>query len=86
MLIFRGVVFNWEGRAYTQISGFLRQENGLYKRFNEVKHNTIFQLDEVVAALENAGFSEVTLARSESLDTLLDAPERANRVFFVART
>mgnify|MGYP006298869107 CR=1 FL=1 len=85
MLIIRGVVSNWEGRAYTQISGFLRQESGLYKRFNEVAYNTIFHLDEVVAALEHAGFSDVTLAESASLDRPLEAPEQANRVFFVAR-
>ncbi len=85
VLIIRGVVSNWEGRAYTQISGFLRQESGLYKRFNEVVYNTIFNLDEVGAALEDAGFSDVTLARSDALDTPLEAPERSARVFFIAR-
>jgi SAM-dependent methyltransferase len=85
MLIIRGVVSNWEGRAYTQISGFLRQDNGLYKRFNEVMYNTIFDLDEVATALEDAGFTDITLARSEALDTPLEAPEQAHRVFFIAR-
>lgn len=85
VLIIRGVVSNWEGRAYTQISGFLQQDNGLYKRFNEVVYNTIFDLDDVVDALNEAGFSSVTLARGESLDTPLDHPETAPRVFFMAR-
>jgi hypothetical protein len=48
-------------------------------------YNTIFDLDEVATALEDAGFTDITLARSEALDTPLEAPEQAHRVFFIAR-
>jgi SAM-dependent methyltransferase len=85
VLITRGVVSEQEGRAYTQISGFLRRDDGLYERFNEVAYNTIFALEDVAEALEDAGFDEVHFAAANALDVPLNAPETYGRVFIVAR-
>jgi len=85
VLITRGVVVEDEHRAYTQISGFLRQENGLYKRFNQVAYNSIFALDEVATALAEAGFASSHFAQAQALDVPVEDPERYGRVFIVAR-
>ena len=85
VLITRGVVSEQEGRAYTQISGFLRRDDGLYERFSEVAYNTIFALDDVALALQDAGFDKVRFAAARSLDVPLDVPETHSRVFIVAQ-
>jgi SAM-dependent methyltransferase len=85
VLITRGVVVEEEDRAYTQISGFLRQENGLYKRFGEVAYNTILDMTEVADALNETGFEHVAFAAPQALETALDEPEDYGRVFIIAR-
>ncbi|MCU0521488.1 MAG: class I SAM-dependent methyltransferase [Anaerolineae bacterium] len=85
VLITRGVVVDEENRAYTQISGFLRQENGLYKRFNQVAYNTIFAMDEVSTALADAGFTHTYFAQPQALDVPVENPETYSRVFVIAK-
>lgn len=84
-LISRGVVLEAEGRAYTQISGFLRQEDGRYERFDETVFNTMFELSAVCDALSAAGFRRAHCARLQALTLPLDNPEREARVFVVAQ-
>ncbi len=85
VLITRGVVVEEEDRAYTQISGFLRREDGLYTRFGEVAYNTIFELGEVATLLKDIGFRRVHFANAQSLETPLEAPETYGRVFVVVQ-
>jgi SAM-dependent methyltransferase len=79
----RGVLVEEQRRFYTQISGFLRTEGGLYERFDQTAFNTIFEMDAVHAALLEAGFCSAYCARSDDLATPLDDPETESRVFFV---
>ena len=79
----RGVLVEEQRRFYTQISGFLRTESGLYERFDQTAFNTIFEMDTVQAALLEAGFRSTYCARSDDLATPLDDPETESRVFFV---
>jgi SAM-dependent methyltransferase len=85
VVIIRGIVAEHEGRAYTQISGFLRRESGLYARFDETVYNTIFDLDAVADVVRDAGFRTVTFASSDDLTTPLDAPKAQSRVFVVVQ-
>jgi SAM-dependent methyltransferase len=85
VLITRGVVAHAEGRAYTQISGFLQQEDGHYKRFGEVVYNTMFDLADVETALKDHGFRHVHFAEAQALDKPLTDPERYGRVFVLAQ-
>lgn len=85
VLITRGVVVEDEGRAYTQISGFLQRDDGLYSRFNEVAYNTIFALKDVADALTDTGFGHVHFSRAGELDVAVDDPERYGRIFVVAQ-
>jgi SAM-dependent methyltransferase len=79
----RGVLVEEQKRFYTQISGFLRTEGGLYERFDQTAFNTIFDMDTVHAALLEVGFRSAYCARSDDLATPLDDPETESRVFFV---
>lgn len=85
VLITRGMVMDEQNRAYTQISGFLKLDSGLYERFEQTAYNTMFTLDEVRAALLDVGFRSVHFARSGDLATPLDAPEDEPRTFIVAQ-
>jgi SAM-dependent methyltransferase len=85
VLITRGVVSEDEGRAYTQISGFVIQGDGRYERFGEVAYNTIFALNEVAEALGDYGFTHVHFAAPQNLDAPLEAPETYSRVVVLAQ-
>lgn len=85
VLITRGVVVEEEGRAYTQISGFLRADDGRWDRFQEVAYNTIFALNEVAEALEDYGFAAVSFAAPRDLETPQGAPETHGRVVVLAQ-
>jgi SAM-dependent methyltransferase len=78
--------WNPEGtRAEMRVTGFTRQPNGLYERFEQQVFNTLFALDDVQAALAAAGLGDAYPARLEALEAPLAAPEDETRVFFVAR-
>jgi SAM-dependent methyltransferase len=83
-LINRGVYDEQSGRAYTRLTGFVPDENGLYARFEETVFNTAFDLKDVKSCLVQAGWEDVSCARSTRLDQPLDDPESENRIFFVA--
>ena len=82
-LITRGV--DAGERKYTHITGFVRQEDGRYTRVDQTAFNTVFDLEPVTAMLQQAGFSTVYCAQSESLETPLAEPELVPRMFFVAQ-
>jgi len=84
VLFTRGVMVEELNRTYTQISGFLRTESGLYDRFDQTAFNTIFEMSAVHAALSDAGFRNSYCARSDDFATPVDDPEAEPRVFFVA--
>ncbi len=83
VLFTRGVMVEELNRTYTQISGFLRTESGLYERFDQTAFNTIFEMSAIHAALLDAGFRSAYCARSDDFATPVDDPEAEPRVFFV---
>ncbi len=85
VLITRGVVMENECRAYTQISGFLREDDGRYRRFGQTAYNTIFDMDAVAAALQSTGFQHISFVQGHDLATPIDDPETYGRIFVVAR-
>lgn len=83
-IITRGV-YDGGDRAFTQISGYVRAEDGRYDRFNEVIANTVFDMVDVRAALSDAGFSTAYPAVLRALAEPIEDPEAVGRVFWVAR-
>jgi SAM-dependent methyltransferase len=71
-------------RAYVRITGFVKQENDSFERFEETVFNCAYSLDVICHTLLECGFRSVHIARLADLATPLEAPEQENRVFFVA--
>ena len=85
LLIIRGVYDEANSKAWTQITGFLREDNGLYTRVDQSAFNTAFELAWVKNALLECGWDNVYFAPGRDLTTPLPDPEAQSRVFVVAR-
>jgi hypothetical protein len=66
-----------------RINGFLRDEDGRYRRFEETVYNVAFNLAQVRELLLKTGWQYVYFARIDDLTVPLDEPEREARVFVV---
>lgn len=86
LIINRGFVVAEERRAWTAITGFLKEPDGRYIRFDEVAYNTIFSMAQVRQLLAETGFQKVHFASLADLATPLADPEAEGRVFIVAQT
>jgi SAM-dependent methyltransferase len=84
-LITRGIYDGQSDRATARITGFIRNPDGLYERFEETVFNTVFDLQRVRDALLDTGWRYVHFARSQNLAAPIDEPEREGRAFIVAR-
>ena len=71
-------------KAWTKITGFVRNKNGLYERFDETVYNIVFDMQDVMTWLLDAGFKEAYFARGSELATPIENPEEEPRIFFVA--
>ncbi len=85
VIINRGVYDGQGDRAYMRISGFVREADGRYERFEETVYNTVFDPEPVRASLLDAGWRGVYFARFPDLKTPIEEPEQEGRVFVVAR-
>ena len=84
LIITRGI-FDWQGnKAWTRISGFIRQPDGSYQRFEQTAYNTVFEMEKVKQMLMKVGWKQVYFARVSYLSTPIDEPEKEGRVFVVA--
>lgn len=72
-------------RAWLKVTGFVRNADGLYERFEQIVYNTIFAMSDVQTALLATGWREVYFARLQDLKTPLTGPEQEGRVFVVAQ-
>lgn len=72
-------------RAETLLTGFVRAAKpGRYQRFDEAVYNTVFDLVDVRRLAAETGWEDCYFALLDDLDTPLDEPEEAGRVFVVA--
>ncbi len=83
-IIIRGLFDDEMQRAYTRMSGFVKNEQGTWDRFDEVMYNTAFKLKDVADMITRTGFSKRWFASLEKLDAPLTDPESQYRVFVVA--
>lgn len=72
-------------RAWMKVTGFVRNADGLYERFEQTAYNTVFAMQDVQAALLATGWQDVYFAHLQDLKTPLADPEQEGRVFVVAR-
>ena len=81
----RGVFDPSMDRAYTQISGFIRIEDGQYERFSETVYNLVLSVRDLLSSVKNAGFASVHCASAEDLSVPVEDPESLRRAFFVCK-
>ena len=84
LIINRGFLVDENQRAWTAITGFLKEEDNRYTRFDEVAFNTIFKMDQVKGMLVDAGFAKVRFSRLDALHTPVPDPEAEERIFIIA--
>ena len=78
-------VYDGGARAFTRISGTVREEDGRLERFDETLANTAFALADVHAALLAEGFTAVRWACDGALAAPVEDAEALDRVVGVAR-
>ncbi|NLM97824.1 MAG: class I SAM-dependent methyltransferase [Halanaerobiaceae bacterium] len=84
-LINRGIFDEEKNRAVMRITGFVKEINGLFIRFDEVIYNYVYDLNEVKDMLNEIGWGEVYFANINDLSNKIDEPEREGRIFIIAR-
>lgn len=83
-IITKGISSEDIGKAYTQISGFIKNELETYDKFTETIYNTIFDLHEVKESLNKAKFKKIYFTRPEDFSKEIEYPENERRIFVVA--
>ena len=81
----RGIFDEYTVKAWTKITGFVRNEDGLYERFDETVYNTAFEMKAVKECLLLVGFESVYFAQGSDLGTPIDDPEEIGKVFVIAK-
>jgi len=81
----RGIYDESTVKAWTKITGFIRNDEGLYERFDETVYNTVFDMDEVRDMLNRVGFNSVYTTNGQDLKTPIENPENEMKVFFIAQ-
>ncbi len=81
----RGIFDDQIGKAWTKITGFVRNDDGLYERFDETVYNTPFKLRAVNEGLMKVGFRSVYFALGSDLTTPIDNPEDVGKVFIISK-
>ena len=84
LMINRGIYDGQADRAWTRITGFVRNPDGLHDRFDETISNTVFDLTRVRDKFLDTGWREIRFVRPEDLRTPLTEPEMEGHVFVVA--
>ncbi len=84
MILFRGV-YDGEGpMGMIKFSGFSRNEEGFFERFDETISYYMYPMEAVKSQLLQAGFQSVQLLRETDLKTEAADPESEARIFFMA--
>ena len=86
LIITHGMYDGQGDKAWTRITGFIQNQNGLFERFDETVYNTVFKLKSVRDMLVEAGWKKVYFARIQNLKVPVDEPEKESRIFIVAKT
>lgn len=84
LIITRGIYDGEGDKAWTRITGFIREDSGLFERFDETVYNTVFKLRGVEEALREVGFKSIHFARFRELENPIPDPEELGHIFVVA--
>lgn len=84
MLVNRALYDEASQKAFSRISGFALNSEGLYERFEEITYEVAFDLQAVKEGLFETGFRSVRFSRLQDLSAPIDQPERESRIFILA--
>ncbi len=84
LLISRGVYSEDMPRAYTALTGFVRDEDE-WKRFSEIMYNTPFEIEVVKQLLHGLGWEGIQILSAADLSPVHENPETHDRVFVLAK-
>lgn len=84
-LAIKGIYEPTMDRAYTQVSGFFRNDDGNYERFSETVYNLALTVSQILSMTKEAGFQSTYCASAENLALPIADPESIKRVFFICR-
>ncbi len=84
-IVNRGIFAEGMGRAYNRISGFIKESDGRYERFEQTAYNTAFSMKEVAEDLQATGFASHYFCAAKDLKIPIAAPEELSRAFVIAR-
>lgn len=85
LLIIRGIFDTDKDEAITRVSGFVKDEDDSYSRFEEIVYNYVYSIAELKEMLLETGWSQVNFTRIENLDKNIEEPEKEDRIFIVAK-
>jgi len=83
--LIKGIFIENVNRGVTSITGFVRNDDGLYEKFHETISNSVFKMKDVETALKESGFEEVYFSSMPDFNKKHDNPDELNRVFIIAR-
>jgi SAM-dependent methyltransferase len=84
VIINRGIYDGGSNKAWARITGFYREGEEIYRRFEETAFNTLFDFPRVRQMLLETGWKNAHFARVQDLSAPLADPEQEGRVFIVA--
>lgn len=84
-LIIKGIHEVDKERAVTRVSGFIKEEDNFYTRFEEIVYNYAYSIAEIKKLLEEIGWSRVYFALMEDLGKNIEESEKEDRIFVVAQ-
>jgi SAM-dependent methyltransferase len=85
LLIIKGIFDTKSDKAVTRISGFIKEKDGRYSRFEEIVYNYFYWLTDIKKMLHKIGWTQVDFVRIEDLNKNMVNPEDEDRVFIVAK-
>lgn len=85
LIINRGIFDEEKNRAVMRITGFVKEEENLFKRFDEVIYNYVYDLKEIKNMLNGIGWREVYFANVNDLKNKISDPEKEGRIFIIAK-
>jgi len=85
MLLRRGGFDEDGGQAFYRATGFLKDPDGRYSRFEQTVVERVYVMEDVKKWVLDTGFSEVMLSTHSFLGEPVEDPESETRVAFIAR-
>lgn len=84
-LLIKGIYEVNKEKAITRVSGFIKEKDDLYSRFEEIVYNYAYSITEVKKLLEEIGWNRVYFALIKDLNKNIEEPEKEDRIFVVAQ-